>query len=55
MEHLNPRYARTVALGKPSDREQNQWYFQRYVKYLPTAGEMSSSTAAGTTAPVSNG
>jgi polyphosphate kinase 2 len=40
MEHLNPRYARTVALGKPSDREQNQWYFQRYVKYLPTAGEM---------------
>ena len=40
MEHLNPRYARVVALTKPSDREQNQWYFQRYVKYLPTAGEM---------------
>ena len=40
MEHLNPRYARTVALGKPSDREQNQWYFQRYVQYLPTAGEI---------------
>jgi polyphosphate kinase len=40
MEHLNPRYARTVALTKPSDREQNQWYFQRYVQYLPTAGEM---------------
>jgi polyphosphate kinase 2 len=40
MEHLNPRYARTVALGKPSDREKNQWYFQRYVQYLPTAGEM---------------
>src|SRR6476619_2658800 len=40
MEHLNPRYARTVALSKPSDREQNQWYFQRYVQYLPTAGEM---------------
>src|SRR5688500_6352492 len=40
MEHLNPRYARTVALGKPSDREQNQWYFQRYVQHLPTAGEM---------------
>ena len=40
MEHLNPRYARTVALTKPSDREQNQWYFQRYVPYLPTAGEM---------------
>ena len=40
MEHLNPRYARTVALGKPSDREQNQWFFQRYVQHLPTAGEM---------------
>jgi polyphosphate kinase len=40
MEHLNPRYARTVALSKPSDREQNQWYFQRYVKHLPTSGEM---------------
>ena len=35
MEHLNPRYARTVALAKPSDREQNQWYFQRYVQHLP--------------------
>ncbi len=40
MEHLNPRYARTVALGKPSDREQHQWYFQRFVQYLPTAGEI---------------
>jgi polyphosphate kinase 2 len=40
MEHLNPRYARTVALTKPSDREQNQWYFQRYVSHLPTSGEM---------------
>jgi len=40
MEHLNPRYARTVALSKPSDREQNQWYFQRFIQYLPTAGEM---------------
>ncbi|CAN5271444.1 polyphosphate kinase 2 [soil metagenome] len=40
MEHLNPRWARTVALTKPSDREQSQWYFQRYVKHLPTAGEM---------------
>jgi polyphosphate kinase 2 len=40
MEHLNPRYAHTVALSKPSDREQNQWYFQRYVQHLPTAGEM---------------
>ncbi|RJQ82160.1 polyphosphate kinase 2 [Amycolatopsis panacis] len=40
MEHLNPRYARTVALTKPSERESHQWYFQRYVQYLPTAGEM---------------
>jgi polyphosphate kinase 2 len=40
MEHLNPRYARTVALSKPSDREQSQWFFQRYVQHLPTAGEM---------------
>ncbi|MCW2817457.1 MAG: polyphosphate kinase [Marmoricola sp.] len=39
-EHLNPRYARTVALTRPSDREQNQWYFQRYVAHLPTAGEI---------------
>ncbi len=39
-EHLNPRYARTVALTKPSDRELNQWYFQRYVSHLPTSGEI---------------
>jgi polyphosphate kinase len=39
MEHLNPRYARVVALNKPTEREQHQWYFQRYVQYLPTAGE----------------
>ncbi|MFT4080951.1 MAG: polyphosphate kinase 2 [Nocardioides sp.] len=39
MEHMNPRYARTVALNKPSDREGGQWYFQRYVQHLPTAGE----------------
>jgi polyphosphate kinase 2 len=39
-EHLNPRYAHVVALTKPSDRELNQWYFQRYVQHLPTAGEM---------------
>ncbi|GAC1599341.1 MAG: polyphosphate kinase 2 [Pseudarthrobacter sp.] len=39
-EHLNPRSARAVALNKPSDREQGQWYFQRYVQHLPTAGEI---------------
>lgn len=40
MEHLNPRYARVVALQKPTDREQGQWYFQRYVQHLPTKGEI---------------
>jgi polyphosphate kinase len=39
-EHLNPRSARAVALGKPSDREQGQWYFQRYIQHLPTVGEI---------------
>jgi polyphosphate kinase 2 len=39
-EHLNPRTSRVVALSKPSDREQGQWYFQRYVRHLPTAGEI---------------
>lgn len=39
-EHLNPRAARVVALNKPTDEERGQWYFQRYVKHLPTAGEM---------------
>ncbi len=38
-ENINPRHARVVALPKPSDREQLQWYFQRYVPHLPTAGE----------------
>ena len=40
MEHLNPRGARVVALEKPSPTEQGQWYFQRYVQHLPTAGEI---------------
>ena len=40
MEHLNPRYARVVALTKPSDKERGEWYFQRYVEHLPTAGEI---------------
>ncbi|MFD2173935.1 polyphosphate kinase 2 [Rhodobacter lacus] len=39
-EHLNPRFARVVALNKPSDEERGQWYFQRYIRWLPTAGEM---------------
>ncbi|MEM7487829.1 MAG: polyphosphate kinase 2 [Pseudomonadota bacterium] len=39
-EHLNPRAARVVALNKPTDQERGQWYFQRYVKHLPTSGEI---------------
>ena len=39
-EHLNPRYARVVALAKPSDREMGQWYFQRYIRHFPTNGEI---------------
>ncbi len=39
-EHLNPRGARVVALEKPSEGERGQWYFQRYVQHLPTAGEI---------------
>ncbi len=39
-EHLNPRGARVVALEKPSDREQTEWYFQRYSRHLPSAGEI---------------
>ena len=40
MEHLNPRTARVVALTVPTERERWQWYFQRYVTHLPTAGEI---------------
>jgi polyphosphate kinase len=40
MEHLNPRGSRVVALTKPNERELSQWYFQRYVRHLPTAGEL---------------
>jgi polyphosphate kinase 2 len=39
-EHLNPRGSRVVALEKPTEREQTQWYFQRYIRYLPAAGEI---------------
>lgn len=39
-EHLNPRGARVVALTKPTEREQGQWYFQRYIQHLPTRGEI---------------
>jgi len=40
MEHLNPRGAHVVALTKPSEVERGQWYFQRYVEHLPSAGEI---------------
>ena len=40
MEHLNPRGARVVALEKPTLEQQGQWYFQRYIEHLPTAGEI---------------
>ena len=39
-ETTNPRVVRIVALGKPSDRERTEWYFQRYVEHLPAGGEM---------------
>lgn len=39
-EHLNPRTARVVALNKPTEVERGQWYFQRYIEHLPTAGEI---------------
>ena len=39
-EHLAPRETRIVSLPKPSDRERSQWYFQRYARHFPAAGEM---------------
>ena len=39
-EHLNPRTARVVALNKPTDEERGQWFYQRYIKHLPTDGEI---------------
>src|SRR5665213_372509 len=40
-EYLPPRVARTVALPAPTERERSQWYFQRYVAQLPSAGELA--------------
>ena len=39
-EYINVRHARVVALSKPTEREKNQWYFQRYIEHLPSAGEI---------------
>ena len=41
VRHLNPRHCKVVALGRPTETEQGQWYFQRYVAHLPTAGDMA--------------
>lgn len=40
IEHMNPRSLRVVALNKPTDQERGQWYFRRYIKELPNAGEI---------------
>jgi polyphosphate kinase 2 len=40
VEHMSPRETRVVALGPPSERDEHSWYFQRYVRYLPAAGEI---------------
>ncbi len=40
VQHLSPRETRVVALGRPSDRDHSEWYFQRYVPHLPAAQEM---------------
>jgi polyphosphate kinase 2 len=40
MEHLNPRAAKVIALEKPTEHERGQWYFQRYIRHLPTRGEI---------------
>jgi len=53
-EHMSPRETRIFAPGKPSDREQAEWYFQRFVRSFLPAGEFVSSTAPGTTAPASS-
>lgn len=50
-EHLNPRNSRVVALTKPTSVEKEQWYFRRYIKALPNAGELVFLIEAGTTAP----
>ncbi|GEO83563.1 MULTISPECIES: polyphosphate kinase 2 [Alphaproteobacteria] len=39
LTYMNPRYARDVALSKPTETERGQWYFQRYINHFPTAGE----------------
>ena len=40
IENLNPRHCRVVALSAPTEKEKTQWYFQRYINHLPSAGEI---------------
>ncbi len=39
-QYLNPKHCRSVALGKPTDEERSQWYFQKYIKHFPRGGEL---------------
>ena len=41
MEHMNPRYARVVALDKPTEQEAAEWYWQRYIRQFPQAGQIA--------------
>ncbi len=52
-ERLNPRYCRIAALPAPTEREQSQWYFQRYIPQLPAAGEIVLFDRSWTTAQAS--
>ena len=54
-QHLSPRICRVVALPAPTEREQSQWYFQRYVPHLPAAGEMVLFDRSWYTGPASSG
>src|SRR5476651_1680723 len=55
IQRLNPRVCRVAALPAPNDRERTQWYFQRYARTCRRPARSCCSTAAGTTAPASNG
>ena len=56
VDRTNPRVVRVVALGTPTERERSQWYFQRYVAELPSAGEIVLfDRSPGTTGPGSSG
>lgn len=39
-QYLNPKHCRSVALGRPTDEEKSQWYFQKYIKHFPRGGEL---------------